>query len=132
MLRKAHGSLWVGYSEKKNNLSGRPRYRVRPDFIVRDKGVVVDCKYKFCPQGVVDEQERADVYQVVAYSRHRGVIEGIDGLQGRKTPERLVLLYPEVVQDQSRWGQMSEASPPDNSFEIPLVRARLYCPEMPT
>jgi McrBC 5-methylcytosine restriction system component len=131
MLRKVHGPLWAGYREKENNLPGRPRYRVRPDFIVREKGMVVDCKYKLYPQGVVDERERADVYQIVAYSSHRGVIECVNGLQGRTSLERLLLLYPEVVPDQSLWGQIPEASELDNSFETPLVRTRLYCPGTP-
>ena len=83
MLRKVHGPLWVGYNEKENNLPGS-RYWVRPDFIVRDRGIVIDCKYKFYP-GVVDERERGDVYQVVAYSRHLGVLTCIGAPQGPKS-----------------------------------------------
>ena len=125
-LRKLHGALWAGYKEKENNLHGS-RYWVRPDFILTESGVVIDCKYKTFPQYVVDERERADVYQIVAYSRHKGVLERVRGPHGRRTPEQLLLLYPEVVRDQSLWGRQA-LSAPDDSFEVPLARGRLYCP----
>ncbi|MCL2453628.1 MAG: McrC family protein, partial [Alphaproteobacteria bacterium] len=60
-LREKLGPLWVGYSGKERNLRLRgSQYGVRPDFIVIDEGIVVDCKYKFGPPDVTD------IYQIVA------------------------------------------------------------------
>jgi len=129
LLRRSDpDDLWTGYEE--NNL-GDGRYRVRPDFIRPKAGVIVDSKYKFFPDRNVGDHERADAYQILAYSRHREILQKLSEAKGPERPEKLVLLYPDVdYGDPSQCGSESldDAAPADESFEIPLVRKRLYCP----
>ena len=123
VLRREHADdLWAGYSYKKNNL-GNERYQVRPDFLVIRKREIIDCKYKFLNEEL-EGSERADVYQVVSYSRHQAVREKLGGCD----PSKLTLLYPEIVSDKSKWGQQIPWRQSDKSFEIPLERRRLSCP----
>ena len=119
-LRKQHQSdLWAGYS--KDNLGGG-RYKVRPDFLLIRAREIIDCKYKFL-RGELDENERADAYQLASYSRHRAVLEKLGG----KAPSKLTLLYPEITFDKAKWEKI-ESKDSDGSFEIPLERRRLGCP----
>jgi McrBC 5-methylcytosine restriction system component len=74
ILRKSDPDLWSG-SEKERNL-GQGRYMTRPDFIRPKAGIILDCKYKHFG-GRITDQERVDVYQIVAYSRHNGVLNEI-------------------------------------------------------
>lgn len=129
ILRKSDPyDLWTGYEE--NNL-GDGRYRVRPDFIRPKAGVIVDCKYKFFPDRQVGDQERADAYQILAYSRHSEILQKISEAKGPERPKKLVLLYPDVdYGDPSQCGSetLDDAAAADGSFEIPLFQKRLYCP----
>ncbi len=68
-------ALWPG----EYNLSDNGGVWVRPDFLFIDgdnRPVIADAKYKYnWPQKIKDENEscRPDIYQVVAYSCHKGV-----------------------------------------------------------
>ena len=123
-LRKLHREdLWVGYRCAENNL-GSGRYKVRPDFLLTGEREIIDCKYKTFKEGMVDESERSDVYQLVSYSQHRDVQAKLGG----KPPEKLTLLYPDIVSNQSKWGRQIRHNEADSSFEIPIERRRLGCP----
>ena len=125
-LRKQYGEdVWAGYNA--NNL-GDGRYRVRPDFLVVSEREIIDCKYKNL-KAQLDDNERADAYQIVSYSRHDGVLEKLFRSQERDRPSRLVLLYPKVTEDKQLWGKFGPEDC-DDSFEIPLIRRRLYCPRV--
>lgn len=118
-------NVWAGYHDRANNL-GRDRYWVRPDFLLIGDGEIIDCKYK-CLNPRLNDNERADVYQIVSYSRHSGVLEKLSGSQDK--PSKLVLMYPEVVGDKNLWSKFGPEECHD-SFEIPLMRRCLYCPQV--
>jgi 5-methylcytosine-specific restriction endonuclease McrBC regulatory subunit McrC len=113
-LRNVAGQqVWAGRDDRKDNL-GRD-FPVRPDFLVR-AGIarwVVDAKYKDDWSWKKDEH-RSDVYQVVSYCSHKGVLHDLG--QGSDADERqkAVILYPaspeDPVSDQSH-GLDLQASP---------------------
>ena len=69
---EAGGKHRTTYAGEGGNVS------VRPDFWIpaRDgkEGMILDAKYKLAPESVADIQDK-DIYQMVAYSRHRRFVE---------------------------------------------------------
>ena len=98
---------------------------VRPDFWIPartdEAAMILDAKYKPSPKNI-REVSRKDIYQMVAYSRHRRLLR--DKLEVDETGEvRLALLYPEVGEgDIQKDGE-------DESFCAPLSVWRVPCPE---
>jgi len=132
ILRKSDPDLWSGGWGKERNL-GLGRYKTRPDFIRPKAGVILDCKYKRFPDGRISDQERADIYQIAAYSRHKGVLDKICHAGGPDKPQKLVLLYPDVEYAEPSWcGSESrdDQSLHCDDFEVPLLVKRLYCPRL--
>ena len=72
-LRKvSNQQVWAGYKDKDRNLG--PAFMVRPDFLVtaNDATWIVDAKYK---ENWDWKEHKADVFQIVTYSRHREVLK---------------------------------------------------------
>jgi len=109
---------------------------VRPDFLVRagNGRWVVDAKYKDDWSWKKDEHS-SDVYQVVSYCSHKGVLRELG--QGSDPDERptAVILYPasseDPVSDQSR-GLELQASPGGNNvlsdFDVDVLRIPVRMP----
>jgi 5-methylcytosine-specific restriction endonuclease McrBC regulatory subunit McrC len=129
LLRKRFKKIWTGY-EDKNLFSRDGKFFVRPDFLIKDCKWIVDCKYKKYPESL--EKAREDVYQVVAYSRHKGVLKELS--DNEKDPEKMILLYPEVNSEWENWELIHKkvTKEVDNSFTIPLEIRTLYCPQKNT
>ena len=115
---EAGGKRRTTYAGEGGNVS------VRPDFWIpaRDgkEGMILDAKYKLAPESVADIQDK-DIYQMVAYSRHRRFVEEKLGAK-REDSISLALLYPEI-----RGGDI-EPSKPDKSFYAPLSWWTVPCP----
>jgi hypothetical protein len=143
-LRKLTGwEVWAGYQDK--NLG--EYFKIRPDFLVwqGDHRAIVDAKYKdFSKQGPrgadEDNSLRWDVYQTLAYSRHRAVLEKFANSPGAKPA--IVLCYPERESTDA----LSEASSALQAaltgenhavhrricdFDLPLVLVGLPVPTVP-
>ena len=67
-------------------------FKVRPDFLIVEgkEGIVADAKYKFN----WSLECREDVYQVVAYTQHKGVREKLKSLGAEKLGECIWIFYP--------------------------------------
>ena len=127
LRRSGHDYIWAGYGKEHNLKPKRGRIPVRPDFVLRNRGWIVDCKYKR-PKGEAPLNE--DVYQIVAYSRHRCVLRMLRELaEGR--PTNLILLYPEIANEARPTFDLCERlarTEPDRSFDIPLYVIQVPCP----
>ena len=140
-LREKYPDLQAG--GKKRNTRGDDAgfaVSIRPDFWLPktddSSARIIDAKYKriSLETALVDGEEsnagaskeiaRGDVYQMVAYSRHRNFVE--DRLKCDRADEiELELVYPETEESETR-----EKS--DNSF-FPSFRARkILCPRKKT
>ena len=104
LLRKHYKGikeLWVGYT----NLGKQKDVQLRPDYLIRkSKKAIIDAKYKYD----WGSSERKDVYQVLAYSRHKGVLKWLWNLEdnneftddlNEKCPDAIYILYPEDHQE---------------------------------
>lgn len=117
-LRRA-ASVWAGYASHFNDLGSQ--LRVRPDFLLRSQGRtwIADAKYKDAWAGSLQVKMlsnpdlRADVFQVVTYSRHAKVLKILDELRQNeegKGPaltscDDVVVLYP---QPQLQWNEKQQ------------------------
>jgi 5-methylcytosine-specific restriction enzyme subunit McrC len=105
---KENEELWVGY----NNFKRNEEWPLRPDYLIKkNKKAIIDAKYKYVWGESYTESWRSrvreDVYQVLAYSRHKEVLkwlwnldndnESIDDLN-EKRPDAIYILYPEDKQ----------------------------------
>ena len=119
-LLEAHPNLQSGRAD----ISAAPAgsVAVRPDFWIpagAGSAMILDAKYKALPESV--KEARADIFQVVAYSRHRKFLA--DGLGiGPADSVRLALLYPAVGAGGIGKGDA------DESFHAPLSFWRIPCP----
>ncbi len=79
-------------------------FKVRPDFlIVKDgEGIVADAKYKPNWPLKCQDDYRRDIYQVVAYTQHKGVREKLRSLGAEKPGERIWILYPRFPHEDSK------------------------------
>ena len=118
--------LQAGY-ERSNTFSREGgQIAIRPDFWLREKdenpAMILDAKYKFAPEG--GKFSREDVFQMVAYSRHRAFLEKLhpNAAKPENEPVQLALLYPQI-----REGKIAP-SLPDNSFHAPLSVWTIPCP----
>jgi len=87
-------AIWVGYQD--NNLGNA--LKVRPDFLCFEKEnrLILDAKYKpvyqvNLPKKKYNGEIRSDIFQVLAYSRHKGVQKQFH----EKPIAGLRILYPE-------------------------------------
>lgn len=97
-LRKVSSQeIWAGY--KRDNIG--PGFLVRPDFLVSNENErwVVDAKYKE-NWSWAHEDERADVFQIVSYCSHRGVLLRRGLASDTKRPTA-VILYPGSLADRA-------------------------------
>ena len=96
-LRQEYGAdLWAGYQ----NIDLGNELKVRPDFIVNGKKIVLDAKYKYdwdAPLSALNYL-RPDIYQIMAYTRHQTVSEKADCNQdaGEGSFEKAIILYPYI------------------------------------
>ena len=140
-LREKYPDLQAG--GKKRNKRGDKAgfdFSIRPDFWLPKTGDssarIIDAKYKriSLETALVDGEEsnagaakeiaRGDVYQMVAYSRHRNFVE--DRLKCDRADEiELELVYPETEESETR-----EKS--DNSFFPPFRARKILCPRKKT
>jgi len=95
------GTLWAG----SENLTA-DRITVRPDFLFIEKEngklipVVADAKYKYEWD---PNNYREDVYQVVAYTRHKAVQKKLGILLGKQEeiiPEKIFIFYPKENEEE--------------------------------
>jgi hypothetical protein len=123
--------VWAGYSS--HNLG--QAFAVRPDFLVVDRtsgmGWIVDAKYK--PDWSW-EDHRPDVYQLMAYSRHRQVLQKLQELLDctNEPPIAAVILFPRGTFLGQSPGifHLTATTPHDtlNAFQIPLTRCPVPLP----
>ena len=126
-LLKTRPDLKAGYARGNTFSREGGGINIRPDFWIPKIGerpaMILDAKYKSAPKSV-DDVSPKDIYQMVAYSRHRAFAEnklrvGSDG------QVELVLLYPQV-----RDGDIGLMNPsPDKSFFAPLSVWTIPCPQ---
>jgi 5-methylcytosine-specific restriction endonuclease McrBC regulatory subunit McrC len=129
--------VWVGY--KNRNLGSD--FTVRPDFLVtvNKQAWIVDAKYKR-DWSWKDKNYRTDIYQVVAYSRHKKVLQlllNLNSEMGGK-PE-IVVLYPfdsaagrngfDPSHGLSVQYIFNNSEDRLDEFEIQIVRAPIILPE---
>ena len=122
--------LEAGY-EKRNTFSREGgQIAIRPDFWIRKKGenpaMILDAKYKFAPEG--GKFSREDVFQMVAYSRHRAFLEKLhpNSPQPENESVQLALLYPHI--ENGGEGKIIKSESSDNSFHAPLSVWTIPCP----
>lgn len=99
LRRLAGWNIWAGYHDQ-NLVEEGQSFMVRPDFLAwqGNHRVIVDAKYKNLstqrPGGADDDNPlRWDVYQTLAYSRHRAV-KGTFPPEPPNGPSAVVLCYP--------------------------------------
>jgi 5-methylcytosine-specific restriction enzyme subunit McrC len=117
LRRVSSQNVWAGYKDRNRNLGSR--LQVRPDFLVRAGKTrwVVDAKYK--ADWSWKENEQQDVYQVVSYCAHKGVLRELGF--GSEPDERptAVILYPaspgDQVADQERDLDLNASA---NEFDV--------------
>lgn len=95
-------------------------FRVRPDYLVQcdGQGWIVDAKYKR-KWSWANDVHRADVNQVVGYSRHRAVLEALKGLGMQGDLPRIAVLYP-ATGDEQGWDGAASL----DSFATPELTLR--------
>ena len=100
--------------------------KVRPDFWIpaegENPGWVLDAKYKSAPESVADIK-RPDIYQMVAYSRHRALSEKLK--TGAAGETKLALFYPRVEREENEGLRELDA---DDSFYARLSLWTVSCP----
>ena len=117
--------LGAGYARGDTFSQADGRIRIRPDFWLRAKddknpAMILDAKYKSAPEG--GKPSREDIFQMVAYSRHRSFLR--DKLEAKAEDDlSLALLYPQIGE-----GGIVRL-PPDKSFHAPLSVWTIPCPE---
>ena len=118
--------LQAGYERSNTFSRAGGQIAIRPDFWIRKKGespaMILDAKYKFTPEG--GKFSREDIFQMVAYSRHRAFLEKLHPNAAKPENEsvQLALLYPQIGE-----GEIAR-SPPDESFHAPLSVWTIPCP----
>ena len=101
---------------------------VRPDFYVQsdenDSAQIIDAKYK---QGIAHggEPKQGDIYQVVAYSRHKKLLKEIGG---ENTAPLVALIYPSLDGDEN----IDTPWKTTNAFHTTLHVYKLLCPRTKT
>ena len=120
--------LQAGY-ERSNTFSREGgKIAIRPDFWIRKKGenpaMILDAKYKFAPEN--GKFSREDVFQMVAYSRHRAFLEKLhpNTPKPENEPVQLALLYPQIGES----GDVEIVEEKDKSFHAPLSAWTIPCP----
>jgi len=131
LRRNHHYKVWAGYRD--HNLE--VKFQVHPDFLVADgqNRWIIDSKYK--ENWSWDrEDHRADVYQVVAYSRHKGVLRQLDCLMEHTQESRttLVILYPVTSSSSNPERELDLTGAADGNvldvFEVKIVKRGIDLP----
>ena len=144
LLRKSYRDLEAGY-EDRTIYAQNGVYAVRPDFWLPRDGQrwILDAKYKEIPKDY--KEPRADVYQIIAYTRHQELLKRLfkDQLGVKKEdplqdaidfkPDKVFLLYParkgSSIQEQLRLDNTElRDTKSDNSFTVPLCCAEIPWP----
>ena len=147
-LRRIAGwKIWAGYHDQ-NLVEKGKSFMVRPDFLAwqGDRRVIVDAKYKNLstqrPGGADDDNPlRWDVYQTLAYSRHRAVKRTFSP-EPPNEPSAIVLCYPARASTDalSEAGSALQAAltgenpivrPHICDFDLPVVLVGLPVPTVP-
>ena len=120
----AFSGLRAGY-ERGNIYSGEDgEIAIRPDFWVAarngDSARILDAKYRSLPED--GKPSRENIFQMVAYSRHRRFLENRLGAKA-EDEVRLSLLYPRIGAN----AKLEELWT-DNSFHAPLSVWTIPCP----
>ena len=110
---------------------GSGHIKVRPDFYIpadgENPGWILDAKYKSAPEGFADikkrDDMRKDIYQMVAYSRHRALSEKLK--TGAAGETKLALFYPRVEGEENEGLRELDA---DDSFYARLSLWTVSCP----
>ncbi len=128
ILRKKYSELEVGYNIKSNKKGFN--VTVRPDFWVpknSDKITkILDAKYKNRKEIENEELEktikpsREDIFQMIAYSRHQGLLEKLDCESNNQI--ELTLVYPDFEQEEKTMEIETEA------FHATLQMLFVKCP----
>ena len=128
--------LGAGYARGNTFSREGGRITIRPDFWLRAKGednpaMILDAKYKSAPQNF-GEVAKKDIYQMVAYSRHRAFLEKLhpNAPQPENKSVRLALLYPHI--ENGGEGKIIKSESPeksDTSFHASLSMWMIPCPE---
>ena len=139
-LRKHYGErLTALYDQNKNIRGGNKgdkffRVSVRPDFYVSlqgDDARIIDAKYKNTDKFDNNKPAREDMYQVVAYSQHKALLEKI-GFKADETPAPkniiLSLVYPRL--DNNPNGDIATLTT-TNAFRHHLFIQTVPCPVKP-
>jgi 5-methylcytosine-specific restriction endonuclease McrBC regulatory subunit McrC len=96
LLNEYGTNLWSGYQ----NINLGNLIKVRPDFIVKGKQIVLDAKYKYDwnDPGKALDYLRNDIYQIMAYTRHQSVAEKAGKYQEPDNGlfEKAIILYPYI------------------------------------
>ena len=132
-LLEEYPHLQVGRSDIPADKGGV--VKIRPDFwIPAEDGksaMILDAKYKFVREsirGILDRNGHDDIYQMVAYSRHRRFLQEKLGVKpDAEDALKLALLYPHI--EDGGEGKIVQSDPPDKSFHAPLSVWTVPCPE---
>lgn len=135
--------FYAGYQDKNRNL-GKGKIKVRPDFLMINKEedryikYIIDSKYK--PNWDFDQDDKKkDVYQVISYSRHKGVIDEFksllnnDNFNDDPNSYKIFILYPPAENKNENlkllleWKNISNDDKCD-SFEIDIFRKAIQLP----
>lgn len=111
-LRKVYGNLLIpGYGQSNGNIYGA--WKLRPDFIVAGKGLIIDAKYKYWFENS-DRTDRfkEDYQQLSLYGRTPEIKEKI-GIQS-DAEATLVFIFP-VITNQTELTENTFLSKYDNS-----------------
>ena len=122
--------LQAGYERSNTFAREGGQIAIRPDFWIRKKGenpaMILDAKYKSAPKNFKDVSQQ-DIYQMVAYSRHRAFLEKLhpNAPQPENESVELALLYPQIGEG----GDVEIVGEKDKSFHAPLSVWMIPCPE---
>ena len=122
--------LQAGYERSNTFAQAGGQIAIRPDFWIRKKGenpaMILDAKYKSAPKDFKDVSQQ-DIYQMVAYSRHRAFLEKLhpNAPQPENESVGLALLYPQIGEG----GDVEIVGEKDKSFHAPLAVWMIPCPE---
>lgn len=140
-LLKEYPGLVALYQKQniKSDIKNGFNVGVRPDFYIPRAGGngeawIIDAKYKKLSNEYKDEKfsSNEDFYQVVSYSRHRGVLEKLDEKIGEETTAGAVnlwLVYPSESPDKQK-GEIRECLL-TKAFALPVKIVEISCPVKP-
>lgn len=134
LLRKRYHKMRA--MGKGGNLGHNGGVLVRPDFLIWDDGIgwIVDAKYK---PGWSPKEQREDVFQLMAYSRHNAVLQtlgnlGKTGKVADPSGLRVAVLYPDEGGEESNEIELGSAEGKLEDFQVPLAWHPVVLPRAST